>query len=53
MQVKIQVQSFESCGLSYIPIFQFCAGNPQLGKDTCNGDRLAYFLNVNKLIYLQ
>lgn len=38
MQVKIHIQAFDNCGLSYIPIFQFCAGNPQLGKDTCNGD---------------
>lgn len=38
MQVKIHIQSFENCGLSYVPIFQFCAGNPELGKDTCNGD---------------
>lgn len=36
MQVKINIKSFENCGLSYIPIFQFCAGNPDQGKDTCN-----------------
>lgn len=37
-QVKIQVRQSESCGLAYIPVLQFCAGDPKLGKDTCNGD---------------
>ncbi|RNA11624.1 transmembrane protease serine 11D [Brachionus plicatilis] len=37
-QVKIQVQSATTCGLSYLPVLQFCAGNQSLGKDTCNGD---------------
>ena len=36
MQVKFQVQSVNNCGLTYIPVIQFCAGNPSLGKDTCN-----------------
>lgn len=35
-QVKIQVQSPNTCGLSYLPVLQFCAGNHNLGKDTCN-----------------
>lgn len=38
MQVKFQVQSVKTCGLAFMPIVQFCAGNPTLVKDTCNGD---------------
>ncbi len=36
MQVKFQIQSVNTCGLTYMPIVQFCAGNPTLVKDTCN-----------------
>jgi len=36
MQVKFQIQSINTCGLTYMPIVQFCAGNPTLVKDTCN-----------------
>lgn len=40
-QVKFQIQTQNTCGLAYLPVLQFCAGNPSLGKDTCNVD---YFI---------
>jgi len=36
MQVKLPIKTFDSCGLTYIPVIQFCAGNENLRKDTCN-----------------
>jgi hypothetical protein len=36
MQVKLPVKGFDSCGLTYIPVIQFCAGDEKLRKDTCN-----------------
>jgi hypothetical protein len=36
MQVELPIQSKNACGLSYLPFIQFCAGDPHLGKDSCN-----------------
>jgi len=36
MQVSFPIKTMASCGLGYIPVFQFCAGDHNLGKDTCN-----------------
>jgi len=36
MQVSFPIKTKENCGLSYIPVFQFCAGDQTLGRDTCN-----------------
>ena len=38
MQVQLPIQAKQACGLSYLPFIQFCAGDPHLGKDSCNGD---------------
>lgn len=38
MQVSFPIKSKSNCGLSYIPVYQFCAGDHKLQKDTCNGD---------------
>ncbi|CAF0786128.1 unnamed protein product [Brachionus calyciflorus] len=48
-QVKIQVQTTSTCGLAYLPVLQFCAGNPSLGKDTCNGDSGGPIMQQDKL----
>lgn len=38
MQVSFPIKSKTTCGLGYIPVYQFCAGDHDKGKDTCNGD---------------
>lgn len=38
MQVSFPIKTKNGCGISYIPVFQFCAGDETLHKDTCNGD---------------
>lgn len=36
MQISFPIKTRQACGLGYIPVFQFCAGDHVLGKDTCN-----------------
>jgi len=35
-QVSFPIKTESDCGITYIPVYQFCAGNHILGKDTCN-----------------